>query len=84
MQALQAEGEKVSERVIRKVCSWPSFAGTWRRASIIRISQSPGRQKENHPSSAFTRTEERIILLLQKSIQINLCPLISVAKKINI
>lgn len=49
---LQAGGTNLSVILTRKVWCFPSFAGTWRRASIIRISQSRGRKNVSHLSSA--------------------------------
>lgn len=49
--ALQSGGGYFSERLIRTVCCFCSLSGTWRRASITRISQSRGRKNENQSSS---------------------------------
>lgn len=60
--ASQSGGGKSPERLIRKVRCFSSFSGTWRSASMIKISQSRGRRKDNHVSSAIFQLWQSILV----------------------
>lgn len=60
--ASQSGGGKSPERLIRKVRCFSSFSGTWRSASMIKISQSRGRRNDNHLSSAIFQLWQSILV----------------------